>query len=154
MNENEISIAWLLFRKIEIRTKFRFIERGNFNKYFFWPFMNLLLRILSSNIHNKLKSSRSANHRDETKQKICISMPSRRDMQTYVVMFSVSSFFFVLCFWGHSMLSFVNLIRRRSFFVITANHYSVGRLNKQANKIINGEKEKSQESRRNKTEAN
>lgn len=62
------------------------------------------------------------------------------------------------------MISFVNLIRRRSFFVITANHYSVGRLNKQANKIINGERErertkqkerekKRQESRRNKTEA-
>lgn len=32
-------------------------------------------------------------------------------------------------------MSFVNLIRRRRFFVITANHYSVGLLNKQDNKI-------------------
>lgn len=108
---------------------------GNFNKYIFWPFMNSLLRILSSNIHNKQKIGHSANHRDETTQKICISMPSRRDMFRIV-------FFFILSFWGHSMISFVNLIRRRSFFVITANHYSVGRLNKQANKIINEESEK------------
>lgn len=34
-----------------------------------------------------------------------------------------------------SLMSFVNLIRRRRFFVITANHYSVGLLNKQDNKI-------------------
>lgn len=34
-----------------------------------------------------------------------------------------------------SLMSFVNLIRRRRFFLITANHYSVGLLNKQDNKI-------------------
>lgn len=123
-----------------------YIMLGNFNKYIFWPFMNSLLRILSSNIHNKQKIGHSANHRDETTQKICISMPSRRDMFRIV-------FFFILSFWGHSMISFVNLIRRRSFFVITANHYSVGRLNKQANKIINEESEKRSSKERKKKKA-
>lgn len=56
----------------------------------------------------------------------------RTHMQTLYKMIVVD-----IGFLGHSMISFVNLIRRRSFFVITANHYSVGRLNKQANKIIN-----------------